>query len=109
MCRDQGRLEHDVPQGATTTCNGPFFAKGSAVVRDRGRASEGRSLFAGDGADLGHFCDQRRAGNRADARNGAEGDGGLGQAIIGRDGLGDPVVRFLIGLSIRCVNSVSPS
>ena len=36
MCRDQRRLEHHVPQGTATTGDGPFTAKGSAIVRDRG-------------------------------------------------------------------------
>lgn len=53
MCCDQGCLEHCV----ATTGNRPFSAKGSAVVRNRGQSSECGSLFAGDGADLGHFCD----------------------------------------------------
>jgi len=35
MCCDQCRLEHHVPQGATTTGSGPFFAMGSTVVRNQ--------------------------------------------------------------------------
>lgn len=50
MCCDQGRLEHHVPQSATTTGNGPFPAKCSAVMRNRGQSSECGSLFTGDGA-----------------------------------------------------------
>lgn len=95
MCRYQCRLEHHVPQGTATSSDGPFPAKGSAVVRDRGQSSECRSLSAGDGADLGHFCDQDRAGNRADPRDGTKDDAGLRQAIIARDCPGDPVVQFL--------------
>jgi transposase len=96
MCRYQCRLEHHVPQGTATPGDGPFSAKGSAVVRDRLRQSgECRSLFAGDGADLGHFCDQHRAGDGADPRDGTKDDGGLRQAIITGDGPGDPVFQFL--------------
>ena len=58
MCRDQGRLEHHVPQGTATTGDGPFPAKCSAVMRDRGQSGECGSFFAGDGADLRHFGDQ---------------------------------------------------
>ncbi len=47
-----------MPQVATTTRNGPFSAKGSAVVRDRRQTGVCGSLFAGDGADLGHFYAQ---------------------------------------------------
>ena len=65
VCRDQCRLEHHVPQGTATSSDGPFPAKGSAVERDRGQSSECSSLFAGDGADLGHFGDQHCAGTSA--------------------------------------------
>lgn len=70
MCRDQCRLEHHVPQGPATSSDGLFPTEGSAVMRDRSQSSECRSLFAGDGADLGHFGDQHRASNRADPREG---------------------------------------
>lgn len=95
MCRDQCGLEHHVPQGTATSSDGPFPAKGSAVVRDRGQSSEGGSLFPGDGADLGNFCDQHRAGNRADPRDGTKHDGGLPQAIVTGYRSGDPVFQFL--------------
>ncbi len=36
MCRDQGCLEHHMPEGTATTGDGPFPAKSSTVVRDRG-------------------------------------------------------------------------
>jgi hypothetical protein len=36
MCCDQRRLEHYMPQRTATACDGPFSAKDSAVVRDRG-------------------------------------------------------------------------
>lgn len=69
MYCDQGRLEHHVPQGMTTTGKGPLSAKGSAVVRDRRHANERGSLFAGDGVDLGYFCDQYRINSRAVPRD----------------------------------------
>ena len=49
ICRDQSSLKHHVAQGTATSGDGPFPAKGSAVVRDRGQSSECSSLFAGDG------------------------------------------------------------
>lgn len=58
MCRDQRRLDHHQPQGTTTIGDGPFPAKCSAVMRDRGQSGECRCLFASDGADLGHFGDR---------------------------------------------------
>lgn len=82
-------------QSTTTTGDGAFPEKGSAVVRDRCQSSKCGSLFPGDGADLGHFCDQRRAGNRADPRDRADDEGNLGQVIVARDGLSDPVFQFL--------------
>jgi hypothetical protein len=54
ICCDQCRLEHHVPRGTKTACDGPFSATDSAVVRDWGHSSECRSVFAGDGADLEH-------------------------------------------------------
>ncbi|WP_373289063.1 transposase [Gemmobacter aquaticus] len=60
-------------------------------MRDRGQSSECSSLCAGDGADLGHFGDQHCAGNRAVARDQTENTGDLRQAIIARDGPGEPV------------------
>lgn len=50
MCCDHGRLEHRVPQGATTTGNDLFSVKGAAVTRIRGQSSESGSLLARDGA-----------------------------------------------------------
>ena len=49
ICRDQSSLKHHVAQGTATSGDGPFPAKGSAVVRDRGQSSECSSLSAGDG------------------------------------------------------------
>lgn len=95
MCRDQCGLEHHVPQVPATSSDGPFPTKGSAVMRDWSQSRKCRSLFAGDGADLGHFGDQHRAGNRADPRDGAKDDGGLRKAIVTGDGPGDPVIQFL--------------
>lgn len=95
MCRDQCRLEHHMPQGTATSSDGPFSAKGPAVVRDRGQSSECSSLFAGGGADLGHFGDQHCAGNRTDPRDETKNTRDLRQAIIARDGPGDPVFQFL--------------
>ncbi|WP_241656981.1 hypothetical protein, partial [Falsigemmobacter intermedius] len=37
MCRDQGCLEHHVSQSTATSSDGPFPAKCSTVVRDRGQ------------------------------------------------------------------------
>lgn len=95
MCRDQGCLEDQMPQGTATTGDGPFPAKCSAVMRDRGQSGECCSFFAGDGADLRHFGDQHCAGNRAYPRDGTENGGHLRQVIIARDGPGDPVFQFL--------------
>ena len=74
VCGDQGSVEHHMPQITTTTGNGPFPAKSSAVACDRRRSSGCYGLFAGGRRDLRHFCDRRCAGNRADARDGAEDD-----------------------------------
>ena len=65
ICRDQCRLEHHVPQGTATAGDGLFPAQGCTVVRDRSRPSEWRSLFPGEGGDLGCFGDQHSAGNRS--------------------------------------------
>lgn len=94
MCRDQCRLEHHVPQGPAASSDGPFPTKCSAVMRDRSQSRECRSLFAGDGADLGDFGDQHRAGNRADPRDGAKDDGGLRKEMVTGDGPGDPVFQL---------------
>lgn len=37
-----------MPQGTMTTCDGPFSAKGFAVLRIRCQSSECGNLFAGD-------------------------------------------------------------
>lgn len=68
MCRDHSRLEQHVPQVTAPTGDCPFPTKSSAIGCDRCQSSECGSHFAGEGADLGHFCDQRLAGNRADKR-----------------------------------------
>ncbi len=88
-------MEHHVPQGSATTGDGPFSAKGSAVMRDRGQSGERGSFFAGDGADLGHFGDQHCARNRADPRDGTQNGGHFRQVIVARDGPDDPVFKLL--------------
>ncbi len=109
MCRDQGRLEHHVPQGTATTGDGPFTAKGSAVVRDWGQPSECDGLFAGDGADLGISAISLVLATKR-SRNGTKDDGGLRQAV--RSLATARAIRSsssLIRMSNRPLNSVSTS
>lgn len=84
-----------MPQRTAPTGDGSFSTKSSAVMCDGRQSSERGGLFASDGADLGHFGDQHRAGNRADPRDGAEDGDRLGQVIVARDRPGDPVFQFL--------------
>ena len=84
-----------MPQGTAPTGDGTFPSKSSAVVCDRCQSGERCSLSAADCADLGHFGDQHRAGNRTDPGDGTQDDGHLGQVIVTRDGPVDPVFQFL--------------
>ena len=64
-------------------------------MRERGQTGECTSLLAGHGADLGHFCNQLRAGDRANPWDRAENTGGFRQAFIARDASSDAVFQFL--------------
>jgi len=80
-----------VTEVPTTSSDGPFPTKGSAVVRDWSQSRECHSLFAADSADIGHCGDQHRAGNRVAPLDRTKDDGSLRRAIITDDCLGDPV------------------
>lgn len=95
MRGDQSSLEHHMPQGTATPCNGPLPAEGSTVLRHWGEPYESCSLFACYGAKLRHFGNQHCAGYGSDPGDGSQNTSGLCQQIVACDGLDDPVFQFL--------------
>jgi len=65
-------LKHHMPQQASSAADGAFAAQSTAVMRYGREPGECGGLFSGNAPQFGHLGDQHRAGDRADAGNGAQ-------------------------------------